>query len=134
MNDTEPVRATVTIDATPEDVFPYLLDPALLVQWMGDTAELRPEPGGVFALDMGEILVRGTYVVVEPPRRVEFTWGVLDNDTLPPGSTTVEIVLTADGEQTIVELTHRGLPADWRTPHMGGWNARLGALAGRFGA
>jgi hypothetical protein len=57
-----------------------------------------------------------------------FTWGVLDSETLPSGSTTVEIRLTADGDQTIVELSHRDLPLDWRARHSEGWTKNLGVL------
>ncbi len=128
MSQSEVVTATITIAAPPATVFPYFTDPALLVQWIGDTAHLAPEPGGLFALDMGDTRVRGAYVTVDPPNRVVFTWGVLDSDTLPAGSTTVEILLTADGEQTIVELTHRNLPVDWRARHRDGWTRNLGVL------
>jgi uncharacterized protein YndB with AHSA1/START domain len=93
----EVLTATVRISAPPADVFPYFTDPALLVQWIGEWADLHPEPGGKFALDFAKTPVRGEYVEVEPPRRVVFTWGVAGKDSLPPGSTTVEIVLTADG-------------------------------------
>ena len=128
MNQSEVVTATITIAAPPAAVFPYFTDPKLLVRWIGDTAELAAEPGGLFALDMGETRVRGSYIAVDPPNRVVFTWGVLDSETLPSGSTTVEIRLTADGDQTIVELSHRGLPLDWRARHRDGWTKNLGVL------
>jgi uncharacterized protein YndB with AHSA1/START domain len=129
LSQSEVVTATITIAAPPAAVFPYFTDPAMLVQWIGDTAQLAAEPGGLFALDMGDTRVRGTYIAVEPPNRVVFTWGVLDSETLPTGSTTVEILLTADGEQTIVELTHRDLPVDWRARHKDGWTKNLSVLA-----
>jgi uncharacterized protein YndB with AHSA1/START domain len=128
LSQSDVVTATITIAAPPAAVFPYFTDPALLVQWIGDTAQIAPEPGGLFALDMGDTRVRGSYVAVDPPNRVVFTWGVLDSETLPAGSTTVEILLTADGEQTIVELIHRDLPVDWRAAHKDGWNKNLSVL------
>ncbi len=128
MSQPDVVTATITIAAPPTAVFPYFTDPALLLQWIGDGADLVPEPGGLFALNMGDTRVRGTYLEVDPPNRVVFTWGVIDSDTLPGGSTTVEIVLTADGEETIVELTHRDLPVDWRKRHEEGWTRNLSVL------
>jgi uncharacterized protein YndB with AHSA1/START domain len=127
---TEALTATVRISAPPAKVFPYFIDPALLVQWIGEWADLQPEPGGRFALDIGKTPVRGEYVEVEPPKRVVFTWGVPGKDSLPPGSTTVEIVLTADGPDTIVELFHHDLPAEETDGHLKGWMAMLDRLAG----
>ena len=128
MNSADVVRATVRIAASPAEVFPYLVDPALIVQWIGISADLNPQPGGVFALDFRTTSARGTYVSVEPPDRVVFTWGIPGNDALPPGTSTVEILLKADGDETIVELTHRDLPADMRPSHREGWEACFDAL------
>jgi uncharacterized protein YndB with AHSA1/START domain len=125
---TEVLTATVRIAAPPADVFPYFIDPALMVQWIGEWADLHPEPGGKFALDIGKTPVRGEYVEVEPPQRVVFTWGVAGKDSLPPGSTTVEIVLTADGPDTVVELFHHDLPAEEFDSHLAGWTAKLDQL------
>ena len=124
----EVLTATVRIGASPADVFPYFIDPALLVQWIGESADLHPEPGGRFALDIGKTPVRGEYVEIEPPRRVVFTWGVAGKDSLPPGSTTVEIVLTADGPDTVVQLFHHDLPAEEFDSHLEGWTAKLDQL------
>jgi uncharacterized protein YndB with AHSA1/START domain len=126
----EVLTATVRIRATPEEVFPYFVEPELLVQWIGTWADLRPEPGGIFALDMGDVAVRGTFVAVEPPERVVFTWGVPGRDSLPPGSTTVEVRLRADGDETIVELLHHDLPAEARPSHQTGWDSQLATLVG----
>ena len=56
--------------------------------------------------------VRGEYLAVEPPHRVVFTWGLEDHADLPPGSSTVEITLLADGDGTIVRLRHERPPTD----------------------
>jgi uncharacterized protein YndB with AHSA1/START domain len=118
----------VRIAATPEDVFPYLTDASLVLRWMGDWADLKPEVGGTFALDITGVPVRGHYVAVEPPHRVVLTWGVAGSDTLPPGSTTVEITLRPDGDETVVELVHRGLPPEERPQHRLGWDHFLDRL------
>jgi uncharacterized protein YndB with AHSA1/START domain len=131
VNELDTLHVSVRIAAPPAEVFPYFVDPALLVQWIGDRADLRPESGGIFAVDMGNTPVRGQFVVVDPPNRVVFTWGVAGSEVLPVGSTTVEIVLTADGPDTIVELTHRDLPPDERPKHGAGWTARLSHLGVR---
>ena len=124
----EVLTATVRIGAPPADVLPYFVDPALMVQWIGEWADLRPEPGGMFALDFSTTPVGGEYVEVVPPRRVVFTWGVAGMDSLPPGSTTVEVGLTADGSDTVVELFHHNLPAGEFDSHLEGWTTMLGRL------
>lgn len=125
-NDT--IVATEHIEAPPEVVFPYFTDPALITEWIGQRAELDPRPGGVFFLDMGQVAARGTYTVVDPPHRIVFTWGIPGNDTLPPGASTVEVVLTPDGQDTLVTLTHRALPATHISSHHTGWEHRLTLL------
>jgi uncharacterized protein YndB with AHSA1/START domain len=122
------VLATEHIKAPPEVVFPYFTDPALIVTWIGQRAELDPQAGGVFFLDMGEVAARGTYVTVQPPYRIVFTWGIPGNDELPPGGSTVEVVLTRDGDDTMVVLTHRGLPPTQTDTHRTGWEHQLGRL------
>lgn len=47
---------------------------------------------------------------------------------LPEGSSTVEINLTADGKETIVDLTHRDLPVEERAQHKEGWHMCLAKL------
>ncbi len=123
------LTASVRISAAPDVVFPYFTDPALIVRWLGDWAELTAAPGGTFALDMNTVPIRGEYVAVEPPHRVVFTWGVAGRDGLPPGSTTVEVRLTADGGDTVVELFHYDLPADQLDSHREGWELKLATLA-----
>ncbi|HWB67591.1 MAG TPA: SRPBCC domain-containing protein [Mycobacteriales bacterium] len=130
---TAPVLTTsVRIAAPPAAIFPYLIDPALIVEWIGDWADLDPQPGGTFAVDIEKTPVRGEYVEVDPPHRVVFTWGVPGRDGLPPGSTTVEIVLTEDGAETLVELFHHNLPTDEFESHLEGWISKLGGLTRLF--
>jgi uncharacterized protein YndB with AHSA1/START domain len=121
-------RTSLRIEAPPEDVFPYLTDAALMVRWMGEWAELAARPGGAFSVDINGVPIRGEFVVVEPPKRLVFTWGIAGNDVLPPGSTTVEITLRPDGDATVLELSHRDLPADELPKHDEGWAHFLARL------
>jgi hypothetical protein len=57
-----------------------------------------------------------------------FSWGIPGSDTLPPGGSAVEVVLTPDGDDTTVVLTHRGLPPTHIGSHRVGWAHRLGQL------
>lgn len=103
-------------------------------QWIGEWADLDPVEGGAFTLDVNAVPVRGRYLTVEPPNRVDFTWGIAGNDVLPANSTRVEVLLTAHGDDTVVELVHRDLPAVQAEPHRAGWTAfltRLGRVSVR---
>jgi Activator of Hsp90 ATPase homolog 1-like protein len=62
-----------------------------------------------------------------------FSWGIPGSDTLPPGGSTVEVVLTPDGDDTIVVLTHRGVPAAHIDGHRAGWEQQLGRLPAAVG-
>jgi uncharacterized protein YndB with AHSA1/START domain len=125
----ESYSAALRIAAKPEDVFPYLTDATLMVRWMGDWAEIDATPGGRLLVDITGVPIRGRFVVVEPPHRVVFTWGAAGSDVLPPGSTTVEITLRADGDETVLELVHRDLPAEELPKHDAGWPHFLDRLA-----
>jgi uncharacterized protein YndB with AHSA1/START domain len=122
------ISASVRIAAPPEVVFPYFTDPQLMVTWIGERVDLDARPGGTFAVDFGGAAARGSYLAVEPPHRVVFTWGIPDDTTLPPGSSTVEVVFVADGADTIVNLTHRDLAPDREASHGEGWERCLDAL------
>ncbi|MGQ0803000.1 MAG: SRPBCC family protein [Actinomycetota bacterium] len=128
------------IAARPETVFAYFTDPERYRQWQGVDAELDPRPGGIFRVRMAgrsQTVARGTYVDVEPPHRIVFTWGWEQNDGLgdgarglPPGSSTVEVVLIADGDATILRVRHRGLPDETSCKfHSYGWGWTLDRLA-----
>jgi uncharacterized protein YndB with AHSA1/START domain len=117
------------IAAPPADVFPYLTDASLMVRWMGDWAELDPTPDGPFVVDITGVPIRGRFVIVEPPHRVVFTWGAAGSDVLPPGSTTVEITLRADGDGTVLQLVHRDLPPEELPKHSAGWGHFLQRVA-----
>ena len=124
----DPVVASVRIAAPPEIVFPYFTEADLAVTWLAEKADLDPQPGGVFALDIDGGRARGTFLEIDPPRRVVFTWGMPGDSALPPGGSTVEVVLVADGDDTVVTLTHRDLPEGRRPSHREGWERHLGGL------
>jgi uncharacterized protein YndB with AHSA1/START domain len=60
MNET--YRTSIDIDAPPERVFEYFIKPELLVRWMGDFARLEAKDGGLFAVDINGVIIRGHFV------------------------------------------------------------------------
>ena len=124
------VVLTERIRATPDQVFDFLVQPDKLVRWMGREARLDPQPGGEFWVDVtGDDIARGTYVDVDRPNRVVVTWGWEGSEHVPPGSSTVAFHLTADGDETVVELVHSGLPGGQDDEHRKGWSHYLPQLA-----
>ena len=59
-----------------------------------------------------------------------FTWGWEGNQGVPPGSTTVELTLKADGDGTVLSLRHTGLPdGEAGAMHEEGWRHFTARLA-----
>ena len=121
----------IVIGASPQTIFPFLIDPAQHVLWMGTEAELEPHPGGNYrVLARGIHPGTGEFLEVLPNQKVVFTFGWDEpHHPIPPGSTQVEITLFAEGEKTRVRLTHRGLPDDALADHENGWDFYLNRLA-----
>ncbi len=122
----------IRINARPETVFPYLIDPDRMVMWMGDSVNLDPRPGGIYEVHVtGSNRARGEYIEVTPYSRVVFTFGWEGADNpVPPGSSRVEITLIPEGEGTLLRLRHEGLPSDeMRQAHSQGWNHYMDRLA-----
>ena len=124
----EPLTTAVHINASPERVYAYFTQPEAILTWMGDDAVLDPQPGGQFTVDIGQTRVRGRFLHLDPPRRLIISWGYAGSDTLPPGTSTVEVRLIADHGGTRVELEHRDLPEGQAAGHVSGWAHYLARL------
>ena len=124
------VEREVRIAARPETVFEFFTDPDKMVLWKGRQADLDPQPGGIYRVEMDDqIVARGEYVEIDPPRRVVFTFGWESaGSAVPPGSTTVEVTLMPDGDRTRVRLVHSGVPDRIRTGSAEGWDHYLQRL------
>jgi uncharacterized protein YndB with AHSA1/START domain len=118
----------IDIEAPVEAVFEHLVDPRAMVRWMGQHATLDPTPGGMFAVDLDGVPVRGEYRAVEPPTRVVVSWGVAGNAELPPGATEVEFLLAATQAGTRLRVIHRRLPPSQVDIHRTGWTHFLDRL------
>ena len=112
--ETRTIELERRIRARPETVFAFFTEPEKYRLWQGIDASLEPHAGGRYQVDYARQLhvrCQGRYLVVDPPRRIVFTWGWDPTPSLPPGiievlpeSTTVEITLVSDGDDTIVNL------------------------------
>jgi uncharacterized protein YndB with AHSA1/START domain len=132
-------------NATPERVFDAWLTPRLLGQWMFglDVREEKivrldvdPRVGGAFSMLVerdGEMIDHiGTYLEIERPRRLVFTWAIRGMSDDDASRVLIDIRPTPDGCE--LTLTH-WLPMKWadyaeRTQQ--GWSTMLDALQRLF--
>jgi len=126
------------VQAPAEQIFDLWTKPDLMVRWMSPfpgevdckaSCDLRP--GGAFSLVMSSKEssreVSGTYVQVERPRKLVFTWiGPLTNNV----NTLVTVELNPRGDETDLVLTHERLPTlAIIEGHTKGWGHILDHLA-----
>jgi uncharacterized protein YndB with AHSA1/START domain len=122
-------QTSIEIAASPQTVFDYLTTEAGMTAWMGQHADLDPQPAGRFAVDIAGFPSRGEYLHVERPTRVVVSWGVAGSEDLPVGASTVDFRLTATETGTRVDLVHSGLPDTGLAGHADGWEHFLPRLA-----
>ena len=128
--DTTVYERTLAIDASPETVWEFLVDPEKLMRWKGINADLETQPGGIFHCEVipGHI-ARGEYVEIDKPNKLVFTWGWDGSEDVPPGSSTIEIELASDGDGTSLRFVHKDLPnAEAIASHAHGWDHYLPRL------
>ncbi len=126
------------VKAAAEQIFDLWTKPDLMVRWMSPfpgavdckaSCDLRP--GGAFSLVMtskdASREVSGTYVEIDRPRKLVFTWmGPLTNNV----NTLVTVELTPHGDETDLVLTHERLPTlAIHDGHTRGWGHILDHLA-----
>ena len=126
----EALELEVRIAASPSTVFSFLKDADGIAQWFGSSVEMDPQPGGIIRIDInGRDIAKGEIVEIVAPERIVFTFGwEADGHPVPPGSSTVEITLKANGDGTILRLRHSGLSAEQAAGHKEGWEHFLPRL------
>lgn len=143
MSSESPVQARVTrqYSAAPERVFDAWLDPAMIGQWMFG-ARLREEEvlhlkvdarvGGTFSFlvrRQGQELDHvGTYLEIDRPRRLAFSWGVGQASV---AESRVSIDIMPKGSGCELTLTHEMAAkwAEYRDRTQAGWIKMTDTLA-----
>lgn len=125
----QPVESTVWIPVAPDEAFALVTDPARLRRWLMVAGTLDVRVGGEVHLVVapGAHAV-GTVTIVEPGRRFAYTHGWIDDTEMPPGSTSVEVLLEPEHDGTRVTIHHHGLP-DGYADMADGWADFLQRLA-----
>lgn len=124
------VRRETHIPAPPAALFALLTDPEKILRWMGTEAQLEPQPGGLYLVNVtGARVARGSFREVVPVHRLAYSFGWEESEEVPPGSSLVEIDLIEQPDGTLLRLTHTGLPnAEQCAGHAEGWAHYLGRL------
>jgi uncharacterized protein YndB with AHSA1/START domain len=128
------------IGAPAMELFQAWLDPEALAQWMRPgaiertTAHVDARTGGRYeiVMEVGDrkIAHHGEYLLIEPPRRLAFTW---HSPHTGQEDTLVTVDFIAGETDTEVVITHQHLPEAERANHEGGWSSGLAKLAAYFG-
>lgn len=123
------VEVEVKIVAPPEAVFAFFVEPEKLTRWMGTACDIEPRPGGrLWCRLSDDDVVDGHYIELDPPHRLVFSWGWVGSENVPPGSSTITVELTPEGDSTTLRLTQSGLPSDVVDTHEQGWDYYLPRL------
>jgi uncharacterized protein YndB with AHSA1/START domain len=126
------------LSAPIDEVFRWWTEPERLQEWMSPVgtveAEVDLRVGGHIRIVMrGDGMViehQGTFLEIEPPRRLVFTWM---SPYTGPQPSVVTVELEPDGGATRLRLIHQQLPEAATSSHQGGWGAMLDRLEGRLG-
>ena len=133
------IERTIELAQPPERVWEALTSAAGLGGWFGNRATVDLRPGGTAYVerDGKDSKVALTIVVVEPPTRFAWTWGIQGLPASDPRRTYVEFTLAPSGggtRLTVVESGFAQLPDELLdTAYHGnteGWRKELAELAG----
>ena len=124
------VRRETHIPAPPAAVFALMTDPEKILRWMGTEAQVEPQPGGLYLVNVtGARFARGSFREVVPVHRLAYSFGWDGSEDVPPGSSLVEIDLIDRDGGTLLCMTHSGFSTEAQcASHARGWAHYLGRL------
>jgi len=117
---------TIVINAPREAVFRYFTDSSHWAKWWGAGSTIDSRPGGKVYIKYPEgTEVAGEVLEVKPPAKIVFTYGYVNGNPIPAGSSRVTIQLAAERGATRLTLTHELDSAAVRDQHVQGWRYQL---------
>src|SRR5450631_625457 len=116
-------QKTALLPVSPDEAFALITEPDRLRRWKTVSARVDLRAGGEYrwTVTPGHIAA-GTFVEVEPGRRIVFGWGWEGSPDLAPDASTVTITLEPAEGGTLVTLVHDGLTTEQVASHLAGWN------------
>jgi uncharacterized protein YndB with AHSA1/START domain len=129
--ETAPIIRSVEVRTTPERLWELLTQPAALVRWWPDVAELEPREGGRLRMvfEANSSVVNGRVTRFEPPTGLGITW---EREASPGAPTQIEFSVADLGDgRCRVEVVHSGweVAPELRPMHDAGWVHFLTCLA-----
>jgi uncharacterized protein YndB with AHSA1/START domain len=127
-----------TIQASPERLFAAWTEPEQLRAWWGPegviciAADVDLRRGGRYRIgnqlpDQRVLWIVGEFEVVEPPRRLVYTWRL---EGISETAERVTVQFESQGAATEVIVTHERIPSrELRNQHEQGWEGCLSGLA-----
>jgi uncharacterized protein (TIGR03086 family) len=114
---------TVLLPVSTDEAFALITEPDRLRRWKTVSARVDLRAGGQYRWTVvpGHVAA-GTFVEVEPGRRIVFGWGWEGSPDLAPDASTVTITLEPAEGGTLVTLVHDGLTEQQVASHLEGWN------------
>jgi len=127
------LRLERLLPARREEVFAAWTEGPSMARWMSPLGHAEVEidlrVSGRFRVvmvgDDMRIEHTGTYLEVDPPRLLSFTW---QSPYTGPEPSVVTVTLTEDGNQTRLVLVHERLPKNQVDAHAGGWGSMVDRL------
>lgn len=143
--DAHTIRFARLLPGPIERVWEYLTKPDSLATWLAP-GELEPREGGQVELRFdvreapdhakGGAIIRGVVTRCEPPRALAHTWvdgpAKRRSEEKPDADPVVTFELEARGQNVLLVLTHRRLPATFAASFGAGWHTHLRILQARL--
>jgi uncharacterized protein YndB with AHSA1/START domain len=127
--------------AAPQKVFAAFAEAGLVARWLTPAPDITLtllefdfREGGTyrFAYTLphgGTVIVGGTYRLIEPPKRIVFTWIIEPPDEHAGIESEVTISITPESGGTELVIQHKRLSrADARARHAEGWRGAMDRL------
>jgi uncharacterized protein YndB with AHSA1/START domain len=122
IDSSETLTKELFIACRPETLFKFFIDPEKMIRWMGTNVILEPKIGGKYRIDInGSDIALGEYIELVHNEKIVMTFGWEKSKLVPPGSSTLEFLLTPKDNGTLLLLTHYDLPAEEIASHQKGW-------------
>ena len=120
---------SVLLPVSPDEAFALVTEPERIRRWLAVSAYIDLRAGGDFRWTVATgNHAAGTVREVEPGRRLVLAFGWDEDEALPPGASTVTIVIEPAPDGSQVTLTHEGLNEEQTKQHTEGWEHYLERL------
>lgn len=132
------IEREILIDAPLDVVWRIITDPAQIVQWFSEEAELDLRPDGEGRLGFKSGKSKSIHIEkVNPPHAFAFRWEYANGSRpTPTNSTLVEFTLRSHADKTLLRVVETGFDlVDWKDgkntvvdDHTAGWETCLAQL------